>query len=530
MRRNDLLAINAVTSRQRRVVVPRTFVGFLEWVGVTPTPGQAELARVAYDGLEPVDRALAERIFGDIDFSSLPVGLRRVVVAVVGARGGKSYLLIALRLVWGMLVRDLSVLAPGELAYATVVAPNDRHRQHVINFALGVMRSRPELRRLLRLPQGTKADAPVSAFDVYRPDYDAYVRFWGAVASAGGNDVRGKWHTDVALDECAFFRDATAKINDEDIFEAAISRVLPGGQCILGSTPWAQAGVLYQLWRDNYGKPTTALVAHASTLTLNDREDVRAVVEYETKRNPDNAAREYDAQFMTVGTTFLFESDAIEQAISDEVFEPRPGDVIVAGGDFGFLSDSSALVMAAKRGEVLHVYDGVEERPRPGAPLKPSVTVDVFATKIAGKCGYLMADGHYRASIEEHLQRYGLNFAPAPAIPADAYMRARMLMRETGRVVVHPLPFRDRLIQQLREVHARPTAGGRIAIHNPRWSDGGHGDIASAFVLALWQVSGDEVQAPPPEPGTKEWAEAARDRRLQAARNRPDRPFWKRAG
>ena len=151
---------------ERAFDVPKTFLGFLEWVGVTPSAGQAELARVAYDGAEPVDRALAERIFGAIDFARLPVGLRRVFVAVVGARGGKSYLLIALRLVWGMLVRDLSVLAPGELAYATVVAPNDRHRQHVINFALGVMRSRPELRRLLRLPQGSKPDAPVSAFDV----------------------------------------------------------------------------------------------------------------------------------------------------------------------------------------------------------------------------------------------------------------------------------------------------------------------------------------------------------------------------
>ena len=157
------------------------------------------------------------------------------------------------------------------------------------------------------------------------------------------------------------------------------------------------------------------------------------------------------------------------------------------------------------------------------------MTVDVFAKKITGRCDYLMADGHYRASIEEHLQHYGLNFAPAPTIPADAYMRARMLMRELGRVVIHPLPFRDRLVQQLREVHARPTAGGRIAIHNPRWSDGGHGDIASAFVLALWQVSGDEVPGVPPEPGTKEWEAADREQRQRRMQERQHKPFWKRA-
>jgi hypothetical protein len=180
-------------------------------------------------------------------------------------------------------------------------------------------------------------------------------------------------------------------------------------------------------------------------------------------------------------------------------------------------------------GDVLHVFDGIEERPTPEAPLKPSITVDVFAQKIAGRCSYLMADAHYRASIEEHLQRYSLNFAPAPTTPSDAYVRSRMLMREM-RVKIHPMPFRDRLIQQLREVHARPTASGRLSMHNPRWAEGGHGDIASAYVLALWQVSGDEVQSNPPEPGTKEWEASLREKRQQAMRDRAEKPFWRRTG
>ena len=71
------------------VDVPRTFIGFLEWIGVTPSAGQAELSRVAFDGVEPVDRDLAARIFGPIDFANLPMGVRRVFVAIVGGRGGR---------------------------------------------------------------------------------------------------------------------------------------------------------------------------------------------------------------------------------------------------------------------------------------------------------------------------------------------------------------------------------------------------------------------------------------------------------
>jgi hypothetical protein len=340
MRLAKMLQAKARTPRatDEHLDVPRTFLGFLEWLGITPSPGQAELARVAFDGAQPVDRHLAEQIFGAIDFSHLPVGIRRVVVAVVGGRGGKTYLLIALRLVWGMLVRDLSVLAPGEQAFATVVAPNDRLRQQAINYALGAVRSHPKLRPLLRLPKGSKPDTIVSAFGIYRADFDRVVTFWGACATSGGYDVRGKWHTDLALDECAFFRDSSAKVNDKDIYEAGIARILPGGQCILGSTPWAKVGLLYDFFRDNHGKPQTALVAHAPTLTLNPRAEVREVVDLETKRNPDNARREYGAEFMATGTQIFYEAEAIEAAITEEPFVLKPQDIVAAGGDFAFIS------------------------------------------------------------------------------------------------------------------------------------------------------------------------------------------------
>lgn len=497
---------------------PRKFVPWLGWLGVVPSAGQAELARVAFDGDQPVDRDLAVRIFGAIDFENLPVGVRRVVAAVVGGRGGKTYLLIALRMVFGMCVRDLSALAPGEEAFATVVAPNDDLRQQAINYAIGACRTKPELRALLRLPKGTKPEDTPSEFGLYRPDFDRVVTFQGAVATRGGYGVRGRWHTDLAMDECAFFRDSSSKVNDKDIYEAGVSRVLPGGQVMLGSTPWAKAGLLYEFYRDNYGKPETCLVAHAPTLLLNDNPTTRQVIEMERKRDPDNARREYDAVFMESGTTIFFESTTLDVAMTDEVFELRPGDSCAAGGDFGFRSDSSALVKAALRGGTLHVYGGIECRPEEGAPLRPSKTVADFAACIAGECGYLMADQHYREAIAEHLETHDLAYVAAPGVPADTYVRARMLLREK-RVRIHrqnlPEGVADRLLRQLREVQGKPTAGGGMSIVHPRWSAGGHGDIASAFVLALWQLAGDTVPTPKPVMGTPEWEAAAQEERRQ---------------
>jgi len=513
----DALALAA--SRRKGPGVPARFVDFLPWMGVTPSPGQRELARVAFDDLPPEDLELAERIFGPIPFDALPPIVRRVLTAVVGGRGGKTYLLIALRMLWGALTRDLTTLAPGEEAFATVVAPNDELRQQAINYALGAARSKPELRALLRLPKGTKDEDAPSTFGIFRPDFGRVVTFQGAVATRGGYGVRGKWHTDLALDECAFFRDASSKVNDKDIYEAGVSRVLPGGQVILGSTPWAETGLLYEFWRDNFGKPTTSLVAHAPTLLLNDSPTTREVVELERLRNPENAAREYDAKFMTSGTTVLFERGALDAAVTDELFALQAGDEVAAGGDFAFRGDSSALVMVAMRAGVLHVFDGAELRPEEGQPLKPSATVAAFAKTIAGRCGYLVADGHYREAIAEHLDTHGLAYLPAPAQPADTYVRSRMLLRE-GKVRIHPLPFRDRLVQQMREVQGKPTSGGGMSIVHPRWATGGHGDLCAALVLALWQAQGDAVAVAKTPDDARIEAKRARMEHFHAEENR----------
>lgn len=520
---------------------PRKFIDWLAWVGVVPHPGQAELARVAFDGCQPVDAALAEKIFGPIDFASLSVALRRVVTIVAGGRGGKTYLLIALRLVFGMCVRDLSPLAAGEEAFATVVAPNDDLRQQAVNYALGICRAKPELRALLRLPKGSKPDSSPSEFGLYRPDFDRVVTFTGAVATRGGYGVRGKWHTDLALDECAFFRDSTAKVNDKDIYEAGVSRILPGGQCILGSTPWAMGGLLFEFFRDNFGKPTTCLAAHAPTLLLNPTPAITEIVEMERKRDPENARREYDAEFLQSGSTIFFESTTLDGSFVETPFVIEPNDSLSAGGDFGFRADSSALLKAALRRttwieedgtpkfkDTVHIYGGVECRPDEDAPLKPSETVEAFANCIAGECSYLMADQHYREAIAEHLEKFNLVYIPAPTVPADTYVRARMLFRET-RIVVHkknlPDGVADRLQKQLREVQGRPTAGGGMSIVHPKWSAGGHGDLAAALVLAVWQLTGERVEPPPPPEGSPEWELAAKKARVEYFQ-REDNPYW----
>ena len=524
-------------SLQARLLGPvdlSSYTAFCRFIGVKLTPWQTIVARVAYDGEEPRDVEGAAEFFGNVD--TIPADARGVVNAVCGGRGGKTYTLGALRLVYGALTRDLAPMAPGQRAVALVIAPNGKLRQEAVNYALGAMRSHPQLEAMLRMPSGNKDTDTPSEFQLMRPD-GKLVTFEAVVATSGGYGGRGRALTDLLLDEVAFFRDSSSKINDRDIYQAASARVLPGGQAILASTPWAEGGLLYEMHTENFGHPKGAIAVHAPTLALNDSAWVKTIVDREYARDPDNAAREFGARFMTGGTVLFFEASSIQAAVDDELElpqSPRGGDRVAAGADFGFRADSSALVVVHERlqghAPVRHpgklvVADVSELRPSDGSPLVPSETVSSFAgTLTAHGCTYVMADGHYREAITEHLVKHSLAYSPAPNTPADAYVRARTLFRE-GRVV---LPNNPRLLQQLREVEGRPTPGGGMSITHPRWRQGGHGDLVAALVLALYQLGGDTIAAQRPDAGTPAWEAARKEERRRKAATAAELPYWRR--
>lgn len=496
--------------------VPKTFVGFCVWMGVRLSEAQELVARVCYDGEDIPDTPLGRSLFGFA--GSVPPSGRQVVTAVCGGRGGKSYVLIALRLLWGMLVRDLSSLAPGQQAVALVVAPNDTLRQEAVNYAYGAARSKAELRPLLVLPAGTREDDAPSTFGVKRPDFRRVVKFEGGVCTRGGYGGRGRSLTDFAMDESAFFRDSSYKVNDADIFKAASPRVLPGGQSIIGSTPWAKAGLLYENYEENYAHPKTGICVHVPTAVLNPLPHILEMVEREYKRDPENAEREFGAKFIAIGSTVFFAPELIQLCTKEYELPlmPKPGVTVRAGGDFGFRSDSSALAISHEQTDDerhIRLAELRELRPDEGRPLKPSVTVGEFLTTLREhRVEWLMADGHYRESVSEHLHE--LSFVPAPHAPHEAYVRARQLMRE-GRIelpehyVVDGVDLADRLRRQLKQVEGRPLPGGGMQIVMPKWRAGGHGDLVSAWVLSVYQHGGEAIDVPNKE--ARQLSEAERE-------------------
>ncbi len=299
---------------------PTTFLGFLAWLGVTPTPGQRVLCAVAYDRVEPKDlpdedKEIARRIFGAID--TVPQGARGTLTIVAGARSGKSYL-IGLHMVWAALSVSLSSLAPGQKAVALCLAVNIKLRNEVIAYAYGACLSKPELKAALFVSKGKKEENAADSFGLRRPD-GRIVMLEAGIAGRGGYGARGRSLVSAYLDEAAFFRAEGQQACDVDVYTAASPRVLPGGLTVVASTPFHEAGLLYDMWNKNNGKPTTCLVAHAPTSVMQDNEFTRNLISRERLRDPENASREFDAEFVKSGTSIFFDPALIAAAVDTTI-------------------------------------------------------------------------------------------------------------------------------------------------------------------------------------------------------------------
>lgn len=486
------------------------FRSFCDYLGIKLEPGQNELVRVAFDGEQP-DSLLGEFIFGSRE--PIPDRARAVLVAVCGARGGKSYVLGAIRLLQQALQTSLQTLAPGEQAMGLIVAPDMRLAKQALSYVKGALRMRDKLRALI-------VAETTDSVTLRRPE-GGIVSIECLPATSGGSAVRGRSLVGALLDEAAFFRDDSYKVNDVEIFKAIAPRMLPGAQLVIASTPWSKTGLLYELFRANYGKHSTAIAAHAPTLLLQDVKWTREIVDRERERDPDNARREFDAEFMDLDAIAFFDARAIERSIDTSLALPLkydPDACTACGADFAFRVDSAALVAVARDRALYRVANVLELRPTE-RELKPGPVVGVFA-KIAQ--GYhvegVVADSHYRESIAEHLETHNLLLFSAPEGVTGknrTYQRFRTILHDG----LLKLPEHTRLIRQLREVQSRPTAGGQISIQSPRWKTGGHGDLVSALVLAVDYCAKhvfDPIAKPYPAEGSAEFYERQKEFRIES--------------
>lgn len=518
---------------------PQKVLSFHEFcdkvINLKLTVGQRVIAKVAFGDMQPSDldgeeKSLALEMFGGLE--TVSQSAKKYVCMMLGRGSGKTTLCSAYA-VYQAVTHDVSRSGVGDVPYVIVVAPDKPTAQLSVRMSREMIRSNQALERLV-------VSDTTESIQLRRPD-GRMVKIEAFAATRGGSAMRGRTIISFIMDEACFFTSSGTDgardyaVNDRDIFGALKPRLLPDGKGLLISTPWPVETLMGEMFNANWRKCETCLAIKAPTvLVRGDDPVVRAMVDDEMARDPDNARRELYCELDGLQGGEFFDMNAIKASEEEATLWPleyNPKLPVAVGCDLGFTRDSSAVVVVQYDGKYYRVVYADELRPSPGKPLRPGEVIAKFA-KVAKRYGAsgVVCDAYYRESLKEHLQNEGMVIFSAPEGTkgkAEVFQRTRAVLHE-GLCKIPLSNITRRMVAQCRLVSARPAPGGTVTIRIPRKIGMGHGDIVSAWVLAVHRLAYAQVnrEIPMYEPGTPGWREES-SRRLREAFDRQQANYLK---
>ena len=397
----------------------------------------------------------------------------------VGRRGGKS-IIVALIAVFLACFRDWTAyLVPGERGVVMIIASDRKQARVIFRYIKALIDGVPMLAGMVERKTSSEIDLTNGiTIEVHTSNF---------------RSVRGYTILCVLADEVSFWRtDDGSASPDREIMEAVrpAMATVPGSLLVALSTPYRRAGVLWESYRDHYGKDgDPVLVVQADSRTMNPTLAAK-VVDAAYARDPVSAAAEYGADFRSDISGFL-DDDWIERAIDTDrpaELPPQPELRYHAFADpSGGRRDAFTLCISHNEGEqaILDVCRG--RKP----PFDPSAVVAGFA-EVLKRYGLHTVNGdRYGAQwVVEAFSDVGIQYEASKLSKSEIYIEAGPLFA-TGAVRI---PDHRQLLNEFRMLERRTAPSGKDTVeHPPR----GHDDYANSAAGALLAASHRTVEILP---------------------------------
>ncbi len=388
-------------------------------------------------------------------------------VWVLGSRSGKSLLASIIALYESTRAKWQEYLSPGESAYVMLVATRQKQSEAVIQANCArLIENSPGLSNLIEGIYGTEL----------RFKNNMRILSLPASSTAG----RGLPIVCFILDEIGHFFTEGLKA-DETIFNSLRPRMaqFPNAKVILISTPSAKQGLLWSFFKEGFDVPQR-FTAQAPT-TLMNPVIPEEFIDRERKRDPDYAAREFDAIFAERTASF-FTDEMIQSSFSllgD--FSYKSGSSYYVGIDQSGLSgrDQFAIAICYSEADIIRVS-----------------TVESYSTKDLDKVmagvkrlkdlyhfSRVFIDKYASGWVAANLKTLGLQVEIRPALP-QIYQNLRTLML-ARRIDISP---NDSLKRALENTQSYYSKSNSLSIGHTRGSEG-HGDLADALATAVFVAS-----------------------------------------
>lgn len=376
-------------------------------------------------------------------------------VAVVGVQSGKTSVAAALA--------NHAALTGERGTHALMVAQDHR----------GAMRA------LLRYAREPFEAIPAFAGEVARQTADTIELKNGVALSAypcRPPALRGLRACVVVCDELAFFTTTDGRPTDQEMLRVARGRVATtGGSVIVLSSPYAQAGALYELHQKHYGQDSDVLVWQASAPDMNPTLPSDYLTRME-QDDPEAYRSEVLGQFRA-GTSTLFDPEAVGECVEAGVRERPPVDGIhyhgfvdVSGGR----RDRFALAVAHTEGERA-VLDALYSWTPPFNPA--GVIAEACDHLKRYGCPYVTGDRYSAEFAAEQFRSNGIDYEAASLDRSSIYLEALPLINAEQVVLL----YNETLLREMRMLERRRGPSGRDKVDHPR---GQHDDLANAALGA----------------------------------------------
>lgn len=449
-------------------------------------------------------------------FGSEPTMRPDLVVLVCGVRSGKT-LIAGCAALHSALQADLSSLLSHERARVPIVAPTVQNATDSFRLLQGAILSSPTLKALV------VGDPKDDTITIRRAD-GRFVDIVVVAAHRGAVTLRGTWLAGFVLEETASFG-ATASgyvVNAEELLVAAETRLVPGGQGWIISSPMGPEGVLFNLWKTHFGAPGKVLVVHAPTLAMNSRK-LGGVVDESTiedvrRRDPDGAAREYDAAWADASAA-LIPAAHIDAASTRKALEIP----YVEGQDYAAAMDPATrgnawtLVVATRhletpKQQVVLARQWVGSKQHPLSPRSVlreiAVILQVFGLDSAATDQHA-ADANKDIADSVGLYLYDISATQQENVELFESMRTKFA---DGEIELPPDPYVRQDLLGIRKI-----VSSRISMKLLKTPDGRHCDYAPALARVL-SMGLSDPKAVLPKQGTPEWIEYVRATEKQQAK------------
>jgi hypothetical protein len=399
-------------------------------------------------------------------------------IAVVGRGGGKDSIASLIATVTAVNFDPIKArLRPGERAVVMCLAVDRDQARIVFDYIKAYFEEVPTLAKLVK--------------DIGGESIELHNRCAVEVHTNSYRSVRGRSILCAIFDEVAFWRSEDSASPDFEVAGAVAPGLgrIAGSTSILISTAHKRSGLLYQKWKDYYGKnDDSVLVVRGTTLQFNPTFDAK-VIERQLASDPQLYGAEYLSQWRDDLATFI-SRDLLEAAVDIGVIVRPPVDGVkyfaftdASGG----MSDSFTMGIAHCSKDGSMVLDLLFERRPPMNPYE--VTEEIAAVLKNYRCTRVVGDNYAAKWVSEAFVKAGIEYRRSEMDRSAIYLNALPLFT-SGRA---RLIDNRRLIAQLAALERRTFSTGRDRVdHGHNGRDDVANSAAGALVVAARAAAQDE--------------------------------------